>query len=456
LKLHASGPGCSEGQEMLFYGRLIGPSLVWVNITREEPPCRYSATFTVFVPGDYRLEIVKEYCGVPWTGDDPDWYADRSFVGELVGSEEAFRVFVTDVNAHRNEHRNEQIEKRQCTADERGQGYWALQNCTTEISYKSATWKWYPKANCEFESFQNSRLNEFKPSQILFIGDSVTRLCADRMKKILPTTWTLKDHQISPHTFVGLDTSGAMPAIESASKGMDVVILNSGLHDYHGRTASKAMPRPYARRLPNWDPEAYKRNLRAAMDSVENGAGSTALKIFRTTTAGWMKWGNYWGDFGGSEVAHIEQKFWTSWHACVMLNRIASEVLAERHGWVVIDGFQPSVSRPDNVIHPGGGAFIHPGFEVMDTLNELILEQIAEFYQKSGFILPPGSSPPQTPPSLPVLDDKERKNPETGLRQQIMAQKKSLNILEQQATHLLKKVAVLEQAVERLESSSNS
>jgi len=155
------------------------------------------------------------------------------------------------------------------------------------------------------------------------------------------------------------------------------VVFNTGLHDID-RLCSGRM---WAARLrdqdlmnktiPEGQPcvETYRQQFEKMVRFI--GEYPAELKIFRSTTPGWMKYGN----FGFSWPTEFVQPFQRSHHMVTHINDIAFDVLANSdnaNDIHIMDGFWTSLARPDNTeMGPRnqiGKHMVHPGVEVMDAM----------------------------------------------------------------------------------------
>ncbi len=105
------------------------------------------------------------------------------------------------------------------------------------------------------------------------------------------------------------------------------------------------------------------------------GSYEASMKIFRTTTAGWHKYGN----FGFNWPADAGQPFPTSTHMTHHFNEVALEVIKKsQFTFHILDGYWLTVSRPDNTQvkteqNEIGAHLVHYGPEVVSALNRQLL-----------------------------------------------------------------------------------
>ena len=154
------------------------------------------------------------------------------------------------------------------------------------------------------------------------------------------------------------------------------VVFNSGLHDID-RLCSARMD-PARQRDQNITGislegipciETYRRQFTDMVDFMADYPSE--MTVFRSTTAGWLKYGNY----GFSWPTALHQPFQRSHHMVSRINDIAFDVLAKSvkaKDIPIMDGFWTSLARPDNTeMGPNnqiGKHMVHPGVEVMDSL----------------------------------------------------------------------------------------
>ena len=155
------------------------------------------------------------------------------------------------------------------------------------------------------------------------------------------------------------------------------VVFNTGLHDIDRLCSGKmwaARERDQElmnQTLPVGEPciTTYRRQIQEMVRFIGNYPAE--LKVFRSTTPGWMKYGN----FGFSWPTDFTQPFQRSHHMVTQINEIAFDVLANADNAddvLIMDGFWTSLARPDNTeMGPRnqiGKHMVHPGVEVMDAL----------------------------------------------------------------------------------------
>jgi hypothetical protein len=116
--------------------------------------------------------------------------------------------------------------------------------------------------------------------------------------------------------------------------------------------------------------EQYRRNLLDLVAVVEEEMPTTTtsdLRVFQSTSAGWLKWGNY----GFAWEPNRTQEYPLAAQACADVNAIAWEVM-NQHRIPVMDSYWLTVARPDHreidPVSARGKKMVHSGVEVYDVL----------------------------------------------------------------------------------------
>jgi len=155
-----------------------------------------------------------------------------------------------------------------------------------------------------------------------------------------------------------------------------IIIFNAGLHDVKklcGKSWSSLRKTEMNITDDNFSCiDLYRSCFQELVDVV--GAYDAQLKIFRTTTAGWHKYGN----FGFAWPADTPQTLPFSTHMVYQFNQVALDVVKRSQFDVhVLDGYWLSLARPDhtevtreNVI---GQHLVHYGPEVIGVMNRQLL-----------------------------------------------------------------------------------
>ena len=383
MAITASGPGCSSTTDMLFYARLLGPSVVWVNVSKVGV-CSYIARVRPGLPGLHILQVASEYCGITWKDQAPDWYQPASYTGQLV-------VNCQLTVGARSNHKPRPL----CTFDREvglaeqplspsyHDGFWR----STVSGDHSRKWQWQYH-DCQLPAWQLPADVDGFPRiagradqrvQVLMLGDSVLGAQAAMLTNMVPAKWTVNasylkwsfDYAPTLAKFKRMACATHMPA--------DVVVYNSGIHDFYVRTDLREKIRSRSTKFAaslRWDPKVYHEHLAHALDTLE-ACHPHALKIYRTTTSAWGKFGNFVANWTRLEP------LWSSWHAIEHVHHLELGFFRQRapkyRTWKILDGFFPTVSRPDcvenNPAQPGA-AHIHPCDDALEAMNYELLSVI--------------------------------------------------------------------------------
>lgn len=290
-----------------------------------------------------------------------------------------------------------------CTAWDVGNapGMWELADVHTNVSnpvqFTSAKFSWSPfscvtpNADCVMAR-SRSAVGQCVPSKkkimIYTIGDSLTRLQFSTLLEKLGETSDGKHWNFYQTSYItGYDVRyqdvnwGVKPRMVLIKRAIDILLqcqqsgrcipliyFNSGLHDiewYCGGTSAHKSYRADAGLEENFDCiNSYKALLQEIVDYVDS-SGLGGVKIFRTTTAGWLKFGNQHVDWFSSEKRGL-QPFINHWLPVARFNNIARHIF-QNASWNIIDGFQTSFGRPDHTEKARGGApLVHFGPDIID------------------------------------------------------------------------------------------
>ena len=171
-----------------------------------------------------------------------------------------------------------------------------------------------------------------------------------------------------------------------------ILIFNAGLHDVdkYCKNSWTQWRKDY-NVPPDWNYgdclESYKHHFKILVDFI--GQYPAELKIFRTTNAGWMRWGN----FGFAWRADNAQSYLISPYYVEMFNTAAVEIVKQSgHNIDIIDFYRITLARPDNTEvreagNPTGAHLVHPGLAALQVLARklmmLIMWHICESTIKS-------------------------------------------------------------------------
>jgi hypothetical protein len=167
-----------------------------------------------------------------------------------------------------------------------------------------------------------------------------------------------------------------------------VVIFNFGLHDVKDACVDHPIERMTTDEVPRSAGDCidfYRRGMGDFLDFIEEYPAD--LKIFRSTNAGWMRW----GQFGFTWMATNDQLAVFSHHSARILNKVAIELITERRklgtsSVRILDYYWPTLARPDNtdVDSPqrqsAGSHLVHPGIDTMRLLVRLEVMMIMRHF----------------------------------------------------------------------------
>lgn len=167
-----------------------------------------------------------------------------------------------------------------------------------------------------------------------------------------------------------------------------VVIFNFGLHDVKDACVDHPIERMTTDEIPRSAGDCidfYRRGMDEFLDFIEEYPAD--LKIFRSTNAGWMRW----GQFGFTWMAMNDELAVFSHHSARILNKVAIELIMERRklgtsSVRILDYYWPTLARPDNtdVDSPqrqsAGSHLVHPGIDTMRLLVRLEVMMIMRHF----------------------------------------------------------------------------
>lgn len=159
-------------------------------------------------------------------------------------------------------------------------------------------------------------------------------------------------------------------------KGERYVFFNAGLHEIDVHCTSRHFKWQQDNNLTDFSGfscgEIYRINLSQLVDYISFNF-TADLKVFRTTTAGWMRWGN----FGFSWDPNQFQGLIQNPYYVEKFNEIAVEVVKNYGNIIIWDVFWLSYARPDNTeVAPDNRIsrhIIHPGLSVLDVMIRQLL-----------------------------------------------------------------------------------
>lgn len=372
--------------------------------------------FHIGRPGLYMLDVVVEFSSI-MTNGSLEFFRQTGFYEGRAVPGSPFHVIIAPNSA-------ESRQPKACTAWDVGNapGMWEMAsvqiNSSTHVQFTSAKFQWspfsciMPNVDCVMARSRAAIGQCVPPNETIMIytiGDSLTRLHFSTILDILGETsegkhWNF--YQKSNDT--GYDVRyqdlnwGMKPRMALMKRAIDtllhcqqtgrcipVIYFNSGLHDielYCGGTSAHKSFRIDAGLEEEYDCiESYKALLQEIVEYVDS-SGLDGVKIFRTTTAGWLRFGNQYVDWFSPEKRGL-QPFINHWLPVLKLNGIARPIFQTAR-WSIIDGFQTSFGRPDHTEKARGGApLVHFGSDIFDLhtyqMFTVILEHLCpEVLQK--------------------------------------------------------------------------
>lgn len=209
-----------------------------------------------------------------------------------------------------------------------------------------------------------------KPLHFVFIGDSVMRLQVDIM-----IGWThspsVKVTRIATNGGLNKMLHNVTASLEELNLEQEyvVILFNSGLHDigaFCRHRVETSVPGHLTDPSKDACIDQYEETLTVLVHYISSMPAR--VKIFQTTSAGWMKWGNY----GPGWNPGRPQGFTTSPHMVDAFNNVALRVLDGYDGFDIVDGYWLSLARPDNrqvdKANAVGKHLVHPGLEVLQAM----------------------------------------------------------------------------------------
>ena len=230
---------------------------------------------------------------------------------------------------------------------------------------------------------QSTKLNDRSKHTIVFIGDSHMRkqhkIFVQHFADLFPSVYLKTNDGLLtrfPEISQGLDT---LKREQNNTGGKIHIIFNAGLHEI-AILCSQRRVQSRGRVIPTPDKafsctEQYRLNLRTLISLVVNIP--TASLVFQSTSAGWLKWGNY----GFVWEPNRTQEFPSDAHACADFNDIAFDLM-DIYNIPVIDSYWMTLARPDHreidEINSRGKKMVHAGVEVYDVLLRKWLSVVLE------------------------------------------------------------------------------
>jgi len=208
--------------------------------------------------------------------------------------------------------------------------------------------------------------DNFEGVHVILVGDSVMRLTNFFFHKLVRGSSGIKTTFIETNGGIHATIKGVMSSLEKIQqkeKGSNVkrvIQFNSGLHDIDRLCCSK---RTRTLNTTKSCSDAYREAMEQLVHVIDDFPAE--LKVFRSTTAGWHKHGNY----GFSWQANDMQPMSRSTHLAHHFNSIAHDIIQKQSSDILIaDGYWLTLPRPDHTEtstdNRVGKHLVHPGFEV--------------------------------------------------------------------------------------------
>ncbi|KAL7542866.1 hypothetical protein ACHAXR_012153 [Thalassiosira sp. AJA248-18] len=218
--------------------------------------------------------------------------------------------------------------------------------------------------------------DNFEGVHVIFIGDSVMKLVRGFFAKLVRGSFGIKTtfletnggiHQTMTTTISNLEQIHKREKDKNIKR---VILFNTGLHDIDVLCSSK---RKRTRNTTNIMSkgescsDAYREAMVQFVRIIDKYPAE--LKVFRSTTSGWQKYGNY----GFSWQANDMQPMSRSPHLADHFNTIAYDVIQKQqnNGILITDGYWITLPRPDHTETSKGNSvgkhLVHPGFEVLSV-----------------------------------------------------------------------------------------
>ncbi|KAL9190844.1 hypothetical protein ACHAXT_000550 [Thalassiosira profunda] len=211
---------------------------------------------------------------------------------------------------------------------------------------------------------------------VIFIGDSVMKLVLGFFSKLVRGSLGFKVTFIETNGGIHVTMPAVTATLEEIKKreeGKNIkraILFNTGLHDIDVLCCSKrARTRNETHVLSQGEScsSAYREAMAQLVRTIDEYPAE--LKAFRSTTAGWQKYGNY----GFSWRANEMQPMSRSPHLADHFNDISYDIIQRQSENILItDGYWITLPRPDHTQisnrNQVGKHLVHPGFEVLSVL----------------------------------------------------------------------------------------
>ena len=230
---------------------------------------------------------------------------------------------------------------------------------------------------------------EIERINLILIGDSVTDAVYHQLRDELKVMGDGKIALYFISTSEGLSIRNKIIRSELANiqekPGRHIIFFNAGPHDTN-KYCVKAWKRWRQNNVEGLLKhgnclDLYRYNFQQLVNTIGNY--KAALKVFRTTNAGWMRWGNFGFGWGLGYC----QNFIDSPQTVSIFNAVAIDIVIESNRYQggidikVLDYFALSYPRPDNTeVHwpdnKVGNHLVHPGHSVLSILTRKMLMMV--------------------------------------------------------------------------------
>ena len=222
-----------------------------------------------------------------------------------------------------------------------------------------------------------------KPVHVIFIGDSVMRMQAKAFKEAALNNFRVTS--INAHSGLRRVLPNVTAALLDIAWGDHtedrIIVFNSGLHDIKSLCNQRLFPKSMDENYSCSDD--YRSLLTELVKLV--ASLPARLRVFQTTTAAWMKYGN----FGFAWPPDKTQPFSLSTSFVEHFNEIAFSVIAPFSSVHIVDAYWITLARPDNrevdINNFAGRHLVHPGREVLNAIVMIWMTSFASTLDSECF-----------------------------------------------------------------------
>lgn len=407
---------CRDGNAH-FYARAYGPAVLAGRVRPAHHEHVYEIRFLPMDPGSYTVEVVLVSSGAPsWdefpivAGQEPSYegfllpgfpvqlQVEPSSVNTILSnrsctlldlySESAeseyykARWVVVDKLSHRNHvvstNASQRVNLREYRSGRQSLGIFM------DYRHVNCTLPSYHDASVELANYAH----EQKKLHVVFVGDSVMRMQRDLFLQTFPSTTIQTTHLLVSGGLVPMmkNVTTTLQSLSHRAEANNETLLlffNSGLHD-----VSQLCSRMHhdGRRQYIQQPESnfscaaqYRRSLSQLGNFLVHYPAP--LKVFQSTSAGWMRYGNYDIEWPMNETQDLA----LSSNMVAHFNDIAYKVISSKD-ICILDGYWMTLARPDNrqmgVVSNRGKHLVHPGEEVLEAMVRNLILVILQHLKK--------------------------------------------------------------------------